>query len=182
MTAEQIQYGTKGVTRRYGWRFLKAGDYVRPVFKGMGLKKGERVKAIRGPLRIVSVRREPLSDMSQTDCSLEGFPHFSRIDFITMLCKHYKTHPTHTITRIEFAYTDGCLVCACPHMRDITCRLSGPQCEGCGRIVPSLHKYQYFAAGRFIERGAFACLCRTCYFETRRKDLETTKKENAPWA
>ena len=59
-TTEQIRNGTKTVTRRLGWTFLKPGDVVMACVKCQGLKKGEKVEKIR-PIRIVSVRKEPLS-------------------------------------------------------------------------------------------------------------------------
>jgi hypothetical protein len=42
LTEQQILDGTKDVTRRLGWLFLKRGDLIRPVRKCMGLKRGER--------------------------------------------------------------------------------------------------------------------------------------------
>jgi hypothetical protein len=46
LTTPQVYAGTKTVTRRLGWRFAKAGQRVCAVEKGMGLKKGEKVKRI----------------------------------------------------------------------------------------------------------------------------------------
>lgn len=63
LTAEQIIQGTKTVTRRLGWLNLQPGDMIQPVNKCMGLKKGEKPIPLRGPLRVVSVRREPLIQM-----------------------------------------------------------------------------------------------------------------------
>lgn len=59
ITTKQMYAGTKDVTRRLGWWNLKVGDVVMAVEKGMGLKKGEKVKRIY-PIEIVSVSREPL--------------------------------------------------------------------------------------------------------------------------
>lgn len=108
MTTEAIKNGTKTVTRRYGWKFLKPGDVVRPVMKAMGLKKGEKVTPLRGPIRIVSVRREPLlAIVKETNgAAVEGFPHMSEYEFVDMLCKHYRSDPVDKVTRIEFEYTD----------------------------------------------------------------------------
>lgn len=66
LTVPQIQAGTKDVTRRLGWEFLKVGELFQPVRKCMGLKPGEKLELLRGPLRVVSLRREPL-DMMTTD-------------------------------------------------------------------------------------------------------------------
>ncbi len=44
LTTQQMQDRTKDVTRRVGWWFLKPGDVIMAVEKGMGLKKGEKIK------------------------------------------------------------------------------------------------------------------------------------------
>ena len=41
LTTPQFRDGTKDVTRRLGWTFLKPGDRLCAVVKAMGLKKGE---------------------------------------------------------------------------------------------------------------------------------------------
>ena len=46
MTEQQFISGKKDVTRRMGWRFLKAGDRIMGVRKAMGLKKGEKIHAL----------------------------------------------------------------------------------------------------------------------------------------
>ncbi len=48
MTTEQVRNQTKSVTRRFGWWFLKPGDEVQPVVKGMGLKKGDQIEKVCG--------------------------------------------------------------------------------------------------------------------------------------
>jgi hypothetical protein len=117
LTTEQIRAGTKTVTRRAGWRFLKAGDLVRPVLKSMGLKRGEQIVALRGPLRIVSVRFERLSEMlidpayGFAEVAKEGFaddPNYcTPARWIQMFCASHKGCSEFTqVTRIEFEYTD----------------------------------------------------------------------------
>ena len=64
MTKPQFLNRTKTVTRRLGWGFLKPGDVVMGVEKAMGLKKGEKVRKL-GLIRIVSIRSEPLSAITQ---------------------------------------------------------------------------------------------------------------------
>ena len=111
-TIEQIQNGSKTVTRRVGWSFLRPGDYVQPVKKVMGFKKGEKVEKIRGPLRVVSVRREPLYHIADEvdGTSKEGFPEMSAREFIEMFVLLNKlalfSLYEYIITRIEFEYTD----------------------------------------------------------------------------
>ena len=108
-TVKQIQDGTKTVTRRLGWTFLKPGDYVRPVYKTMGLKKGEKVIPIREPLYIVNVRREPLDyvrGIFWDETKLEGFPEMTANEFIDMFCKMNNCKPGTIVTRIKFIYTN----------------------------------------------------------------------------
>ena len=115
LTTAQVRAGTKTVTRRMGWMFLNPGDLVRPVVKSQGLKRGEKVEVIRGPLRIVDVRREALERMlleSQyglMECVHEGFgddPVLRRPqDFIEFFCRTHACGPGDLVTRIEFEYT-----------------------------------------------------------------------------
>ena len=102
ITKKQMYDGTKDVTRRLGWRGLKAGDVVMAVEKGMGLKKGEKIKKIY-PIQIVSVRVEPLNTISIEDVMREGFPYLSIKGFVEMFINSHKgcKHDT-IINRIEF--------------------------------------------------------------------------------
>lgn len=102
MTTSQFLDGSKDVTRRFGWRFLKPGDRVRAVKKAMGLKKGEKIEVL-GIIEIVSTRDEPLNNITFEDCKREGFPDFHPYDFIKMILKVYpKERPESFINRIEF--------------------------------------------------------------------------------
>lgn len=114
-TTDQIRSGTKTVTRRLGWKFLKPGDRVMAVVKCQGLKKGEKIEKIR-PLLIVGVNREPLYKIENEDVIKEGFlfsidPNADktqgacfRYSFIDMFCELNKCTPETIITRIEFDY------------------------------------------------------------------------------
>jgi len=108
LTTEQIKNKTKTVTRRAGWKFLKQNDFVQPVEKIMGLKKGEKIEKIGTPIKIISVRREALIQMHSEPMATarEGFPSMSVSDFIQMFCKHFKKKTYEIITRIEFIYSD----------------------------------------------------------------------------
>jgi hypothetical protein len=83
LTQQQILARTKTVTRRVGWAKLKAGDLLRGVEKGMGLKSGEKVRPF-ATFRVVSVRAEPLSAMTTdldygfVECRKEGFSGHDR--------------------------------------------------------------------------------------------------------
>lgn len=105
LTTEQIQQRTKTVTRRLGWRTLKAGDGVWAVKKCMGLKPGERVERLAA-LRVVRVRRERLDAITAADVAAEGFPHLSSAEFVAMFCAAMRVTPSAVVTRIEFAYVD----------------------------------------------------------------------------
>jgi hypothetical protein len=111
LTTDQIRAGTKTVTRRMGWRNLTPGTLLQPVKKGMGLKPGEKIERLRGPVRVYSVRFEPLSRMTEfpiyghLECVNEGFPDFSPQRFVEMFCESHKgCTPDSVVTRIEFEY------------------------------------------------------------------------------
>lgn len=106
LTTPQVRRREKTVTRRLGWRHARAGDVVQPVIKGQGLKKGEHVELINGPVRLIAVRREPLWDMTPDDCAREGFPALTPDQFIAMFCKHNGCLPGVEVARIEFEYLE----------------------------------------------------------------------------
>lgn len=116
MTTPQILAGTKTVTRRLGWEKLKAGDLIRPVKKGMGLRPGEKVEVLREPLRVVSVRRERLDLLTMdigygfAEVAAEGFGEHPTYrwpsEFVKFFCStHRPCEPGWTVTRIEFEFT-----------------------------------------------------------------------------
>ncbi len=120
LTTAQVLNQSKDVTRRLGWLMLKPGDLIQPVKKCMGLKPGEKLAKLGGPIRIVSVRREPLNAMLAGDTTVgftygyeevrrEGFadhPEYcSPLHWCRMFCDTHKGCDLNTvITRIEFSY------------------------------------------------------------------------------
>lgn len=110
LTTPQILARTKTVTRRTGWAFLKPGTLLQPVVKSQGIPKGKKVQKIGGPIRVVSVEREPLSELHDynlwPEVTREGFPNLTTEEFITMFCEHNGCQPGDTVTRIEFSYVD----------------------------------------------------------------------------
>ena len=109
ITTEQFKRREKTVTRRLGWKKLKAGDHLMGCKKCMGLKSGEKIEKL-GEIRVVSVRREPLADIyikydNETD--KEGFPEMTRWDFVNMFCREMHCKPDQIVTRIEFEYVDA---------------------------------------------------------------------------
>jgi hypothetical protein len=105
-TLEQMRARTKDITRRDGWLDAEPGEVVTAIEQGMGLKRGER-QVVIGSIRIVSVRRERLGDITPPDCVREGFPDLSPAEFVAM----YGRPADHVVTRIEFVHLDmvGCL-------------------------------------------------------------------------
>ena len=106
LTKDQVYNRQKDVTRRMGWAFLKAGDILNAVEKGMGLKKGEKVVRIC-QIRVISSRWEPLIDITDNSHEVvrEGFPHMTSMDFVEMFIQSHKDCDYNTpVNRIEFEY------------------------------------------------------------------------------
>lgn len=103
LTTRQFENKTKTVTRRSGWAFLKPGDVVMGCKKCMGLKPGERVEKL-GLIRIMNVRREKLSDITDDDVSKEGFPEMDANEFIRFFILMNGGELDQLLNRIEFEY------------------------------------------------------------------------------
>lgn len=101
LTTRQFLAGTKTVTRRIGWKNLKAGTRLMGVEKGMGLKKGEKVKRL-GEIEVVSVTRERLKWIGPGDVCLEGFMGSTPAQFIEFFCAANGCKPSDWVTRIQF--------------------------------------------------------------------------------
>lgn len=108
LTTPQFKNGTKTVTRRMGWLFLKPGDILMAVEKSQGLGKGGKVKTL-GLIRVLHINRERLRLMiddwryGERECVKEGFPDMSTIEFVAFFCRTHKGCEPHSIvTRIEF--------------------------------------------------------------------------------
>lgn len=108
LTQRQVREQSKTVTRRLGWDWVNVGTLLQPIVKGQGLKKGETVERIGGPIRVVSVTREPLGRIlgRAGDVAAEGFPEMTGIQFANMFCAHNNCDPDDEVTRIEFEYTE----------------------------------------------------------------------------
>lgn len=104
LTTAQVRARTKTVTRRLGWQTAKVGQLVQPIVKGQGLKKGQHVEPIGGPIRFTSVRLEPLSRVTFADCAKEGFHGMEPCEFVEMFSRHNGCQPDDIVTRIEFQY------------------------------------------------------------------------------
>lgn len=104
LTKGSILSRSKRVTRRLGWKTLTPGTLLQPVEKSQGLKKGEHVQSIGGPIRVVGVRHELLYHITNEDVVLEGFPHLTPDEFVAMFCQHNKCAADTEVARIEFEY------------------------------------------------------------------------------
>lgn len=100
-TLPQFQDGSKTVTRRMGWKYLKEGELLMGVEKAMGLKKGEKINKL-GIIQVVSTRWEPIGDITQEDVIREGFPDWTPEQFIKFFCDFNKCKRTDLVNRIEF--------------------------------------------------------------------------------
>lgn len=101
LTTPQYLDGSKDVTRRGGWAFLKVGDHVMAIEKGMGLKKGEKQVEL-GPFEVLNLRQEPLHWITQDDVRREGFPLWGPARFVEFYCKANRVRPATPVQRIEF--------------------------------------------------------------------------------
>jgi len=101
ITIDQFEDGSKDVTRRLGWKFLKAGDRLQAVDRVMGFKKGEKARKL-GVIEVVDARREPLCNITEDDVIREGFPGKMPEWFVVMFSKAMKCHWATPVTRIEF--------------------------------------------------------------------------------
>lgn len=119
LTTQQFRDRTKTVTRRLGWANAKPGQVLMGCEKCMGLKKGEKVTRL-GPIRLLSVRREPLQrmiddpDYGRQEAILEGFPDMDGLAFVAFFVRKNCVHPSSLVTRLEFEYIDDPMLQPCP--------------------------------------------------------------------
>jgi hypothetical protein len=114
LTTPQILARTQTVTRRLGWKFLKAGDLIQAVDRVMGFKKGESPKRL-AVLRVTNVRRESLDmlvddyrsvfNYGRGEVDREGFRGMPVEEFVDLFCaSHRRCERDAMVTRIEFEY------------------------------------------------------------------------------
>lgn len=106
LTRSQIRNRSKDVTRRLGWEFLKPGELLCICEKVMGRRKGEPLVRM-AIVVVISVRREPLNEITRSDVVREGFCNMTCGQFITMFCDNMSCEPNDMVTRIEFQYIPG---------------------------------------------------------------------------
>lgn len=112
-TEQAVRERRKTVTRRKGWEFVKPGDRLTLCRKVMGRSRVINGVRVTEPLvricdvEVVSVRRERLGDMPESDVALEGYPEMSRADFINRFFVNFQgIFPDEHVTRIEWRYLD----------------------------------------------------------------------------
>jgi hypothetical protein len=104
LTQAQILDQTKTVTRRCGWQRLKPGTILQPVVQSMGLKKGQQVERIGGPIEVTGIWREPLGAITQAEVIAEGFPQMNPAEFVRFFCASMNCDAATEVTRIGFRY------------------------------------------------------------------------------
>lgn len=105
-TEQAVRDRTKTVTRRKGWRFLQPGQRLTLCRKVMGRKPGEPLVRIVD-VEVVSVRREPLDQVTADEVAREGFPEMSREEFMRrFFIDAQGMHPGDIVTRIEWTYIE----------------------------------------------------------------------------
>lgn len=103
LTEAAVRDGSKTVTRRKGWKFLKRGDQLTLCRKVMGRKVGEPLERI-AEVEVVAVHREPLRAISWRDVPREGFPGHSPEWFVRFFTDHMGGDADQIVTRIEWRY------------------------------------------------------------------------------
>lgn len=121
LTEQAVRERRKTVTRRLGWRFLKPGDQLLLVRKAMGRRRKDGTLeplVCLAEVEVVSVRREPLWDITDDDIAREcvdpalcdevytdsGLP--TPTSWVQWFCEQMGCRPDTEITRIEWRYLD----------------------------------------------------------------------------
>ncbi|MFI5614980.1 hypothetical protein [Amycolatopsis sp. NPDC051903] len=106
-TEDAVRCHTKTVTRRKGLQNLRVGERITLCRKVMGRKRGEPLIRITD-VEVVSVRREPLEQITAEDVAREGFPGMPPEEFIRRFFVDAQgIQPSDPVTRIEWAYVDA---------------------------------------------------------------------------
>ncbi len=106
-TEQAVRDRAKTVTRRKGWRFLRPGDRLTLCRKVMGRKPGEAL-VLLAEVEVVSVRREPLYEITDAEVALEGFPGMAPEEFVhRFFIAAQGMRSSDEVTRIEWRYLDG---------------------------------------------------------------------------
>lgn len=124
LTEQAVVERRKTVTRRLGWKNLKAGDRLTLCRKVMGRKRkdGTVDPLVRlAEVEVVDVRRELLWNMSDEDVEREGLRHDdanfdehyvdtgypTALSWVDWFCEEMGCDPMQEVTRIEWRYLDA---------------------------------------------------------------------------
>jgi hypothetical protein len=102
-TEAAVRDRSKTVTRRLGWRMLKAGDRLTLCRKVMGRTPGEPLERIFD-VEVVDVRRERLDAITAEDVAREGFAGDPPWYFVAWYAARFGIRPDAEVTRIEWRY------------------------------------------------------------------------------
>lgn len=106
-TEQAVRDRSKTVTRRKGWEFLKPRDRLTLCRKVMGRKPDEPLERM-AEVEVVSVRREPLFEITDAEVALEGFPGMPVEEFVgRFFFVAQGMRSSDEVTRIEWRYLDG---------------------------------------------------------------------------
>ena len=101
-TSDAFLEGRKTVTRRQGWKTLKAGTRLQVVRKAMGLRKGEKVERL-GVIEVLDVSRVPLDSIDLEDVRREAVEGVTTPeDFVRFYALGNRCEPSSLVTRISF--------------------------------------------------------------------------------
>lgn len=112
LTEPQVLAREKDVTRRVGWGKLQVGTLLQSIRKGQGLKRGEHAMKVGGPIRVLSVSREPLRGLVDdqayglAEVVREGFTGLTPLQFVAFFLASHDCDLDEPITRIEFDYVE----------------------------------------------------------------------------
>lgn len=127
LTQQQFLGQTKYVTRRSAWDNLTPGTILMGCQKCQGLGKGGTITRL-GEIRVLSIRPEPLGNITKADLVLEGFPRMTRLEFIKMYMdanKHVRSFSS-LVNRIEYEYLEPIRMFSPGHL---WCGANGAQFE-----------------------------------------------------
>ncbi|MGV9408345.1 hypothetical protein ACWDOP_00405 [Nocardia sp. NPDC003693] len=108
LTEEQVRARAKSVTRRMGWRNLRAGERLTLCRKVMGRKRRDGtveplVRIVE--VEVVAVGQVRLDTITPDEVAAEGFPDMSPSEFVEFFCgTHRGCTPDSTVTRIQWRY------------------------------------------------------------------------------
>ena len=112
LTEPAVLDRTKTQTRRAGWwvdkrgrRLVLPGDRLTLCRKVMGRKPGEPLVRLVD-VEVVDVRRELLQDITTADVAAEGFPGWTREQFLDFFCDHMGGTGLQPVTVITWRYLD----------------------------------------------------------------------------